>query len=392
MLPLFAVRRVRYAIGYFWLFVRFIRLAFPGLFLYRVVNSLPRKSNLRKLKLPQGGDANYALTSELTRSDVSKSQFDLGVALALPIRAIRSNFVMEGEMLFAYKNSLLQLGITPLIIDPYPVTGDIYEHRKNIIRELVDKRVQILVLQGDSRLKDSPIFDLEFVQQIRKKEIRIVVDLIDCFLTRNGQETVNFFNSVADCLIYHNSRLNLQGPLSKSSVLWPSLPYPEDYYISRHTTRVIDVLIPGSQHRNRDWFANYATKHNLQLTNSLFSRTELTSASYEYSNYVNQLCRSKMVFTNGYRNRRESQVIGRVTETILAKAVLLYETGSDIDFFFEPYVDYIPIDSFPDFVEKSRYLLNQPQITQTISNQALSKLSSKYSSGLFWNSIDGILS
>jgi len=380
-------RYLRYFVGYFWIFMRFLRLKFPGLLIYRIIFNtfIPKRiesswnnGDLLSIRLN---------TFEPEPLKVSQKYSHKRVALALPSTAVRFGSTMEGEMLFAYKNSLLAHGINPLVLDTSLQTYSVGTLKQKMLTSLLEEKIDILVLQGDSMLTGSSFLDNEFVQSARNHGIAIVVDLVDCFVTRGGQVIVDFYLDKADFIIFHNSRLELKSSHLERSLIWPSLPYPEKFFLERHVSKTEALLIPGSSHRGRIYFANYSEYIGLDWKSGLFSNSNSEAANFSYSEYVNSISRARLLFTNGYKNRKESQVIGRVSETMLANTTLLYESGSDIDFFFTPYQEYVPIFNLPDYAEKVRYLLKNPQIAQGIANRGLQRMLSSYSTSTFWNRI-----
>jgi hypothetical protein len=370
------------------MFARYMRLHSP-----LVLNRVTGYSRFAKWQIRRHGISSYEiltqtyLNSSQTTPTVTRQLNLPRVALALPIEASRFGINMEGEMLFAYRNSLLSLGIEALILDPMCDLEDLDQAQSRILAQLSENGIQVLVLQGDNRLNDSPIFSAEFVAKIRNNNIAIVVDLVDVFKIYGGNSTLEFFSDRADFLICHNSRLNVDKYFVDRSLIWPSLPYPESFYIERHSPKRHGLLIPGAQHRGRQYYVKYAKKHGLDFVDSLFSRSNQTSGQYSYENYTNRLCKADMVFTNGYKNRRESQVIGRVSEVMLAKSALLYESGSDIDYFFLPYSDYIPVINLADFLDKVNYLINNPRYMDKIAYSGHVTILNKFSTSKFWSTI-----
>ena len=380
-------RRFRYARGYSWLFARYIRLWSPGNLLYRVMFALLIK---RKLKINWEESSPNSLIeakSDLIYYEPLREFQSKQLALALPFTAKRSNFLMEGEMLFAYNNSLLDIGVEALKFDSEENPGNLSQRRTEVLHELLNNRIEVLILQGDSKLNYSRVFNEEFIQDIRKRNIAVIIDLVDCFVTRNGQQTLDFFYDKADFIIYHNSRLKIEKKFSNKSLIWPSLPYPESFYLRHHSKERFGLLVPGSSHRGRKFYVDRAKKQCLNFSDSLYSKSDLSAATYSYETYVKSLCQSSLVFTNGYKNYRESQVIGRVTEVMLAKSTLLYESGSDINFFFSEYKDYVPVANLPDFIYKANYLLSHPNEAEKIASNALTTMLEKYPTVKFWSKV-----
>lgn len=379
-------RYLRYSLGYFWQTMRYFRLVFPGVILYRPFFKLLEGKRLHRNSHEPILSASYQNMTEMDFLIKAIQPQRKNVALALPKMATRYGFAMEGEMLFAYKNSLLSMGIEPLIVNP-DLNSTNSNSRNDLFALLIDHRTEVLIFQGDTMLKGSQFLDEKFIRQVRDSGIAIVVDLVDCFITRGGQYVVDFYLDKADFLICHNSRLQLHGNFVNNSLVWPSLPYPEKFYFDRHVEKPEGLLIPGSNHRDRKYFARYAKKYKLDSRQRMFSNSDNSSARYSYSDYVDSLCKAMLIFTNGYKSRHESQIIGRVTETMLANSTLLYESGSDINYFFEPFKDYIPVHNLPDFVEKARYLLNNPHEARRFAANGLDTMLKKYSTEVFWDRI-----
>jgi len=99
------------------------------------------------------------------------------------------------------------------------------------------------------------------------------------------------------------------------------------------------------------------------------------------------LSEDKFVFTNGYRNRHESQIIAKTTEVLLVRSLLLYESGSQLDYFFTPYSHYLPVCNVPDLVEKVNFLQNNPSVADEIIIKGRKHLLENYNTKLFWGQV-----
>ena len=380
------IRRFRYARAYFWMFVRYLRLHYPSDWIYRVV-FLTLIRNQLKIAIKPSPTSLVENKSDANRYKSLRDFQSKKVALALPLTARRFDFLMEGEMLFAYNNSLLGVGVEALKFDSEEEPTNLTHRRAEVLSELLNNQIEILILQGDSKLNNSRVFNKELIHDIRKRNIAVVIDLVDCFVTRDGQRTLDFFYDKVDFIVYHNSRLKIEKSFLNKSLIWPSLPYPESFYLRHHSEERFGLLVPGSSHRDRKFYVDRAKKKDLSFSDSLFSKSDSSAATYSYETYVKRLCQSRLVFTNGYKNHRESQVIGRVTEVMLAKSTLLYESGSDINFFFSEYQDYVPVFNIPDFTYKANYLLGHPSEAEQIASNALSTMLDKFSTIKFWTKV-----
>lgn len=295
---------------------------------------------------------------------------------------------MEHEMARAYESSARRFGHKTHFVDTKLARETIKS--KDLFKYFLELNTTHLILLGDTKTSEHPGLNLEMLRALRSRGIKVVVVIMDLLFTNRlmGKGLVEFWEDESDAMVVHNSRILDFFPDLDNILLWPSLPYPEDEFIFKHDSlQDIDLLIPGSDHRQRGVFASYVEKRGVRVTSQLSSRITNNSHSYSWEHYLGQIKKAKLVFTNGYRNSRESQVIARTTEVMLAKSVLLYETGSDIDYFFEPYYDYIPIRSLPDLVEKTNFLIDNDSLRDQIRSNGLHTMETKYSYKLFWHSL-----
>lgn len=262
---------------------------------------------------------------------------------------------------------------------------------ESLSKVLLSVNTTHLVILGDTKLSEHPGMSKELLRMLRARNIKVIVVLMDLLFSSKtmGVELVDFWKDEADALVVHNSRILEYFPKLENVLLWPSLPYVETESIFNAVTeKSIDLLIPGSGHRQRQLFSNYAKKHGIKVVSELSSRVSHDSQVYLWESYIHRLKEARLVFTNGYRNRRESQVIARTSEVMLSKSVLMYEKGSDIDYFFKPYYDFIPVLSLPDLVEKSRFLLANYGISSQIALNGYNTILDKFSSKRFWESLN----
>jgi len=129
------------------MFARYIRLHSP-----LMLNKFTGYSQFAKCQIKRHRVSRYEildssyLNSSETTSMVARLLNPPRVALALPIEASRFGIKMEGEMLFAYRNSLRSLGIEALILDPECELEDLHNTRRRILDQLSENGIQVLVI------------------------------------------------------------------------------------------------------------------------------------------------------------------------------------------------------------------------------------------------------
>lgn len=388
--------RIRHLAYLLKLQYRLISLRFPGVFLQRLYFELFEKQQLLSGSTcpSRSSTQSHLLSTAPTSSSPPETPgFFWNITFFFHREILRNNFAMEHEMARAYESSARRFGHKTHFVDTRLAREDIKPN--DLLSYFLDLNTTHLVLLGDTKTSEHPGLDSEMLRNLRSRGIKIVVVIMDLLLTNRlmGKDLVEFWMNESDAMVVHNSRILDYFPDLGNILLWPSLPYPEDESIFKQDSlQDIDLLIPGSDHRQRGVFASYVEKRGVRVASQLSNRITNNSQSYSWEHYFGQIKKAKLVFTNGYRNSRESQVIARTTEVMLAKSVLLYETGSDIDYFFEPYYDYIPIRSLQDLVEKTNFLLNNHSLRDQIRHNSFNTISTKYSYKRFWNLLEGVLS
>jgi hypothetical protein len=367
---------------------RVASLHFPGIFLQRLYFELFEKKRLLSASTcpsRRSSQSNLMLTAPPL---VSPGNY-WNITFFFHREILRNNFSMEHEMARAYESSARRFGHKTNFIDT-PLARETIKS-KDLFSYFLDLNTTHLILLGDTKTSEHPGLNIEMLRTLRSQGIKVIVVIMDLLFTNRlmGKDLVEFWMDESDVMVVHNSRILEYFPDLDNILLWPSLPYPEDESIFKQDSlQDIDLLIPGSDHRQRGVFASYVEKRGVRVASKLSNRITNNSQSYSWEHYLEQIKKAKLVFTNGYRNSRESQVIARTTEVMLAKSVLLYETGSDIDYFFEPYYDYIPIHSLPDLTEKTNFLLNNHSLRDQIRYNSFNTISTKYSYKRFWNLLE----
>ena len=384
-------RRLNHLVYLFRVQVRVIRLHFPGICLQKIHFRLFEKVKFESHSLNslQYRVSDTLLVSKSSTTATLKSTKKLPhwkIAFFFHSTILRNNFSMEHELAVAYEESARHFGHETVFLEPESLRES-HSTTKQLVDFFLKLNITHLVLLGDTRTLEHPGLTKDSLKLLRSGGVKIIVVFADLLFTDKlmGKTLIDFWAHETDVMIAHNSRILRYFPNLDNILLWPSMPFPEHKLpFEQNLNPTTDLLIPGSQHRQREVFARYAYLHGIQVSTELSNRILNTSHTFSWESYMERIRSAKLVFTNGYRNFRESQITARVTEVMLAKSVLLYEKGSDIDFFFTPYYDYIPILSLPDFFEKVNFLLNNDDIRKRISSNGFTTVSTKYSNKLFW--------
>lgn len=296
---------------------------------------------------------------------------------------------MQHELEFAFRESLEMIQIPVISFDTLELREKL-DAQSYLQRQILEQEITHLVLLGDSMLDDEKFISRQKLHALRADFGLIVIPVfMDCLLSTNGIHMLEFWHDLSDIsIIFHPQLIPYFEDRGKRYCAWPSLPYPEIWFDSFLTaTKEESLCVPGSSHRYRREWANYAERHKVPISVEINDRTNNTSNTFTLEEYFKELGKSRLVFTNGYRNRKESQVVAKVTEIMLVNSLLLYQSGSLIDFFFEPYKHYIPIHDFPDLVDKSRFLLSNPTVSEQVIRQGRNHVIQNYSTSIFWEKV-----
>jgi hypothetical protein len=311
------------------------------------------------------------------------------IALIVNKQINRNRVLMEHELEFAYRRSLENLGISLHVFDTFKLS-QLHDDGEFLAQQIVDLGISHLFLLGDYVLEEGSYLNRKKLNDLRQT-LGIVICTIfnDCLISRDGFRILDFWQDVSDVSVscqphllpYFESR-------NRKLCLWPSYPYPEDAFQSfLSIEKQNSLLVPGSSHRFRKHWADFASKSGISVDSQVSDNNNNSFNTYSLTDYFENLGKAKLIFTNGYRNFRESEVVARTTEIMLVKSLLLYQSGSQIDFFFKPYSHYVPVYDLPDLIDKVKYLLNNPTVADNIICSGRNYLTSQYSSAEFWRQV-----
>jgi len=216
---------------------------------------------------------------------------------------------------------------------------------------------------------------------------RSIVFLGDVRKTRGLGQIVDYVDKV-DLVIHFNPLVlkNELGSFAGKTMIWPGIPYPEDKMeVLRFRQKRPVLSISGQSYRYRSIYINYCEKRGIPiLDTSSRGATYPISSFWKYLDFVSS---AQIMFANGYLYPRESILVGKVIEAILTGTTVLYESGSWINRFLVPFEHFIPVYNKFDLIEKAQYLLENPEVAETIARNAYSFYTTHYSSRDFWSKV-----
>ncbi len=306
----------------------------------------------------------------------------LRAILCWPEMTLRSNVWMESDINFAYAQSLSELGIQTENLNNFDS-----RYINIFLESIYESESQILFLIDGNSISRMSQSNLQEVRKLRKLGCKVVIDHPDLLFSRNGAEVLMECLSIADLVVIHNPLLldhQKMSQLKNKLILWPSFPYSSIFYSADTRERMKSVLMSGTKYRGRDHYLNYLVRRGFPIMDKMHDKKEQGGAISSYLDYLVSLESSALAFSTGYRTPKESLLTFRVVESMLRGTTVLYETGSFIDYFYQPYKHYIPIVNAPDLYIKGQFLLENPKEYLSISRRALDFTKQNYSGVEFW--------
>jgi hypothetical protein len=309
---------------------------------------------------------------------------------------------MQSDIEFAYLHSVKELSMNVNTIVPT------FKHRNEELNSYLTKELStnaypsLLFLDGNSiDLLSSD--ELIQINLLRNKGYIVIVDHPDLLVTKNAENKLIKILKIADFAVIHNPNIDFPKNLSDRLLLWPSFPIPKSPNSVPFDLKHSGILFSGGRHRGqRQIYSNYLKKRNIEVIDELYPTLNKDSISKKVSNenygknksgflsyqdYFDSLGFYSMAFTNGYRNPRESLLAFRACELMYKKAMVFYEVGSWINYFFTPYEHYIPVENAPDLVDKVRYFIKNPGDIIRIVDSAKQVMDNLYSDEIFWQKL-----
>ena len=298
--------------------------------------------------------------------------------LYAPEFIFRNGQRMESDFYFAYKNSLKELNLNVKTCDTL-----------SDLEKVLVPRQTMLIIEGYalSTLSASQLQELSF---FRKKGGFVFFDHPDLLESKKATKILSLMFQTADFGVIHNPLINIQRYKNRL-ILWPTYPFSNIFKNETVKEKENSILFSGTKYRGfngRKFFLNYALKQGLNVTDHMHNHNLTEKILPRYTDYLSSLDSCNLSFTTGYRSFKESLLAFRVVELMLRGVVVLYEEQSIINFFFDPYEHYIPVQNGPDLCEKVTYLFSNPESIRRIAKNAAQYVDDNYSNSAFWQIVE----
>ena len=315
---------------------------------------------------------------------------EMNLLILLKQRINGSDTMIENEFAYNLSKSLEEININSEVYWPLPMfEANHFETSHFVLKnsiQLLEEKIRTMcpshiILDSnqftrDPLLTEQALFQLK--QHYRFKVILFMLDYNDAKLEYWGQR-------LADIIVYcrPDKRSKVESLSTAKLICWPGSPYPE--YSKFTSERSIDFFYSGSDTRNRRDFLSILEKVEMNAKVN-FGNRERTK-SYTYLTYLHELGNAKMTFSNGYISRREDLITGRALEAFSTKTLLLYEESKTMNYFFKPYIHFVPVKTSNDLLTQVLYLLGKEDMRLNIASQAHNFYRSQYSNLEFWHQV-----
>jgi hypothetical protein len=299
--------------------------------------------------------------------------------------------MIENEFALNLYMSLAEVGVNPITFWPPSWTPDSQNNCslsvQDEIRSFISKnRITHLILDANMNIKDSTI-NAEWIMGLKEEfSLKVIVIMLDY----NFEKMTYWGGKVSDVFVHSRPdkfaeiRLQARG----SIVSWPGSPYPRFQRVAR--LKEFDFFFSGSSTRGRKEFLS--SLGNISMTTNIRFGERIQKSSYSYSDYIYELSRSRMTFSNGYIDDQENMITGRALESFATKTLVFYETSRVMEAFFEPFVHFVPVNTASDLAYYSEYFLHKPKLLSAITDGAYNYYYDQYSSYKYWGKVFSVSS
>jgi hypothetical protein len=149
--------------------------------------------------------------------------------------------------------------------------------------------------------------------------------------------------------------------------------------------RAHDICLIGSDGRSRDLYARILQDMGFGGFYRLHNRTTINALTTEA--YRREMASARLVFNNGFNSNTESIVTGRAFEAIYSGAVLLEESGSDINQLFAPFVHYIPVAGVHQLMHFAGFMIRHEAERLKMASRAKDFALRRYAGPYFWTAL-----
>jgi Glycosyl transferases group 1 len=352
-----------------------LRIIFGGQYFYKVI--------LRFNRFRFSQSINQSNTFKNSISPVRKVP---GIEILHPRFTLRSDAKCESDFYFGYSNSYKQYF-------PHGLITDRSKDQKTIDTLSDSSPKSSILILGARPIEMFSDEERKIYEEYKNDNNKILLaDHSDILITQNGVRMFEYWLKHVDILVVHNPILIQKAKQSdneKKVILWPGFPYPDQQYfnIGNVNRRENALLFSGTKYQGRHLYLDYCKKRGLPIVNKMHYRKDGVNVEEDYVQYLELLSSCTLAFVNGYRNYRESLLSFRAVECMLLGTLVLYETGSWIDYFFNPYEHFVPVRGRGDLLVKAEMLIRNQSLTSEIAQRAQEFAREQYSAEKFWDRV-----
>ena len=269
---------------------------------------------------------------------------------------------------------------------------EVNQELRRLRDHLRETKPEILVIDGNF-VPGAGSYDAQLLGDLQREFGFSLCTVIADFHELQTEDKLGYWGEISDLVVFtagswnHHNKYYDQFSHKEKVLLSPCPPTDESQWMQKIVPKDIQLGFWGGKGRRRTDYLDFATK--CEIATTIMYREDVGRKSFD--EYVEFLLRSKISFTSGFTGiaggRRTGIMTYRIWESILSKALLIHESGSQIDEFLVPFIHFVPVDSVHELVHYSRFLLDNEKIAENISAAALAFYREHYSSTKFWNCV-----
>jgi Glycosyl transferases group 1 len=298
---------------------------------------------------------------------------------------------VESDLAFHFTHSAKAAGIEVKQFDcdqcAYKVKDKtLAQSQLNELQDVIIKAHPDMVVFDGNFIGSPESINAEWWTALKKKcRFKLVTVIADYYPPH--QDYLAYWTSTDLGVVFHSKSIYAQEfPYPERILFAPSLPFAEDKLgWAAAKNKDISFCCIGSDYRNRYEFCSQMKKTKLPVKIMLHHRFNHDALSID--DYINTICRSKVVFNTGFVNKETTIVTGRAIEAILCKALLLEDSGSGLSDFFIPWRHFIPVTNAHEVAIYTQFFTRNEAHRQQIAEEAFSMHQRYYSSKAFWETV-----
>ena len=272
-----------------------------------------------------------------------------------------------------------------LICSPSVTEADIYNALDLIDQEIDRFKPDILLVDANFMSQANSLQPVHLAAY-RARGLKVAAVIGDLYDTRPN--LLDHWGLGCDVMIYFNSCTSHPGASQyrDKAMYWPGLPFEDSMFQpSAPADRVIELCVIGSLNRGREYYAKIMEGSGFPGLYLVHDRS--SGMALPVPEYRAQLCRSRMVFNNGTITANQRILTGRVFETIYSGALLLEESGNDIDQLYVPWVHYLPFANVHQLNALAQFIQSREDIRQAMTERALAWTKTHFAPAYFWQTL-----